>query len=367
MSTTTHIKHPELFKSIRIGHVELSNRIVLAPMTRTSASEDGLATDRMVKYYARFAKGGFGLLITEGIYPDEIYSQGYFGQPGLANDDQVLAWSKVTAAVHENGARIFAQLMHAGAISQGNMYKDVAIGPSAVQPKGTKLEMYGGSGAFSVPKETTKKDIQQVIQGFVDAALRARQAGFDGVEIHGANGYILDQFLTDYMNQRTDEYGGSTENRMRLLVEVSQAVRQAVGQDFVVGIRISQGKVNDFTHKWANGEKDAEVIFKSLGEAGLDYIHTTEYYANKPAFGEGPTLAELAKRYGNIIVIANGNLDDPTEAENMIVSKRADLIALGKAALANRDWPNRVAQNEALDAFDGSVLQPTAVVKDVEL
>ncbi|WAH36461.1 NADH:flavin oxidoreductase [Alicyclobacillus dauci] len=367
MNLTTNKKHPDLFQSIRLGSVELSNRIVLAPMTRTSASEDGLATDRMVRYYARFAKGGFGLLITEGIYPDEVYSQGYFRQPGLANDSQVSAWRKVTEAVHENGARIFAQLMHAGAISQGNTHQDFAIGPSAVQPKGTMLEMYGGSGAFSIPKEATKEKIRQLTQGFVDAALRAHQAGFDGVEIHGANGYILDQFLTDYMNQRTDEYGGSTENRVRLLVEVSQAVRQAVGRDFAVGIRISQGKVNDFTHRWANGEKDAEIIFKSLGKSGVDYIHTTEHYANKPAFGEGPTLAELAKKYGKVTVIANGNMDHPADAERIIVSKQADLIALGKAALANRDWPNRVAENETLDVFDGSVLQPTAVVKDIEL
>ncbi|QQE80414.1 NADH:flavin oxidoreductase [Alicyclobacillus sp. SO9] len=368
MTTTADKQYPELFKSIRIGNLELSNRVVLSPMTRTSATEDGLATDRMIKYYSKFAKGGFGLLITEGIYPDELYSQGYFGQPGLANDKQVLAWSKVTAAVHENRARIFAQLMHAGAISQGNRYKDVSIGPSAVMPKEAKLEMYGGSGTFSVPREATKEEIQQVIQGFADAARRARQAGFDGVEIHGANGYILDQFLTDYVNQRTDEYGGSTAKRARLLVEVSQAVRQAVGQDFVVGIRISQAKVNDFTHKWAEGEKDGEIIFKSLGEAGLDYIHTTEYNANQPPFGEeGPALAELAKKYGKVTVIANGNLDDPTDAENMIANKQADLIALGKAALANQNWPIRIAQNETLDTFDGTVLQPTAVVKDSEL
>lgn len=367
MNNMTNTTHPELFSSFKLNNVELSNRLVLAPMTRTSASENGLATERMAQYYSRFARGGFGLLVSEGIYPDEAFSQGYPGQPGLANAAQASAWRKVTEAVHASGAKIFAQLMHAGAISQGNIYKDNAIGPSAVQPKGTKLDIYGGEGAFSIPQAATKEDIQQIIQAFADAAVRAREAGFDGVEIHGANGYILDQFLTDYMNQRTDEYGGSTENRVRLLVEVSQAIRKAVGDEFVVGIRISQGKVNDYDHKWANGERDAEVIFSSLGKAGLDYIHTTEYDAHMPAFGEGLSLAELAKKYGKLPVIANGNLDHPEAAERMITSQQADLIALGKGALANRDWPKRVAANEPLSDFDFSILQPTAVVKDSEL
>ncbi|WP_220273451.1 oxidoreductase [Pontibacter diazotrophicus] len=129
--------------------------------------------------------------------------------------------------------------------------------------------------------------------------MNAREAGFDGVEIHGANGYVLDQFLTDYTNRREDVYGGGTENRVRLLVETAQACREAVGEGFLVGIRISQSKVNDYTHKWAGGKEDDEVIFSALGQAGLDFIHVTEYHADQPAFKEGgPTLAALAKKHG---------------------------------------------------------------------
>lgn len=354
-----------LFESITVGPVTVKNRVVLAPMTRTSASDKGIVTDRMVKYYSRFARGGFGLLITEGIYPDQSYSQGYLGQPGIASAEQVAAWQRVTRAVHEQDARIVAQLMHAGALSQGNIYGQETLGPSAVQPKGGKLELYGGQGPYAVPKAATADDIKDVIQSFTQAARRAKTAGFDGVEIHGANGYILDQFLTNYMNLREDAYGGSARNRVRLLVEVIESVRKAVGDDFLVGIRISQGKVNDYTHKWDSG--DAEEIFSQLGLSGVDYIHTTEFDATASALDNGPSLAALAKTHGRVVVIANGSLEQPAAAEQILERGEADLIALGKGALANPDWPHRVAEGRDIDNFDGSVLQGDAKVKDVEI
>ena len=325
-----------LFKTVTLGKTTLDNRVGVAPMTRTSATPEGLATDEMVSYYTSFARGGFGLIITEGIYPDDKYSQGYLNQPGIVYEEQVQAWNKVVDSVHQLGSKIFAQLMHAGALSQGNRFVKETIGPSAVQPKGEQMEFYGGKGPFPTPREATKEEIAEVINGFVNAAKHAKAAGFDGVEIHGANGYILDQFLTDYTNERKDEYGGSTENRVRLLVEVSKAVREAVGKDFTVGIRISQGKVNDNTHKWAGKEKDAETIFGQLGEAGLDFIHVTEYEAWQPAFPEGEgiaaidsafedsgsSLAALAKKYGGVPVIANGHLEDPAKAREIIEKEK---------------------------------------------
>lgn len=359
-----------LFETFKLGNTNLSNRVGVAPMTRTSASPEGLANDQMVSYYTKFAQGGFGIIFTEGVYPDDKYAQGYFNQPGIINDEQVQAWRKVTESVHHEGGKIFIQLMHAGALSQGNRFNNQTLGPSAVQPRGEQLGMYGGEGSFSVPKEATKEDIAEVIQGFVSAAVRAKQAGFDGVEIHGANGYILDQFLTDYMNQRTDEYGGSTENRVRLLVEVSKAVREAVGQQMTVGIRISQGKVNDHLYKWAGKEKDAEIIFGHLGNAGLDFIHVTEYEAWQPAFpqGEGATLVALAKKYGNLPVIANGYLDDPDKARKIIEKGEADVITIGRGALANGDWVNKVKNDESLKEFVAEeFLSPDAKIKGFEV
>lgn len=293
-----------LFEPVTLGNIKLDNRVGLSPMTRTSATPQGVATDLMVDYYAKFARGGFGLIITEGIYPDNTFSQGYFDQPGIIDDEQIKAWEKVTDAVHQEGGKIFAQLMHAGALSQGNRFVNDALAPSAVQPKGQQMEIYGGKGTFKLPKEATKEDIAEVIEGFAKAAKNAKEAGFDGIEIHGANGYILDQFLTDYTNKRTDEYGGSAENRVRLLVEVSKSVREAVGKEYPVCIRISQGKINDFYHKWVNKEKDAEIIFGQLGQAGLDFIHVTEYEAWQPAFpeNEGTNATDPASDGGQLLL-----------------------------------------------------------------
>lgn len=371
----------KLFETVQLNQITLVNRIGVAPMTRTSAHDNGVPTDQMISYYDKFARGGFGLIITEGLYPDNQYSQGYLNQPGIMNEEQGQAWKKVTDAVHQEGGKIIAQLMHAGALSQGNRFTKETLASSPVQPKGEQMSFYGGEGAFPIPKEATKEDIKQVIQGFVDAAKRAKNAGFDGVEIHGANGYILDQFITSYTNRRTDEYGGSVENRVRLSVEVSTAVREAVGPDYTVGIRISQGKVNDFYHKWENREKDAEVIFGQLGQAGLDYIHVTEYEAWQPAFPEGKgteatdsafgdggaTLAALAKKYGQLPVMANGGLHDPEKAKEIVGKGEADIITLGRGALANHDWANKVKDNQPLKEFEPEkVLSPNAKIKDFE-
>jgi 2,4-dienoyl-CoA reductase-like NADH-dependent reductase (Old Yellow Enzyme family) len=307
-------------------------------------------------------------LITEGIYPDTAYSQGYLYQPGLATDEQARSWTAAVDAVHAAGSTIFAQLMHAGSQAQGSRFADSTIGPSAIAPKGEQLGFYRGEGPYRVPAEITPAQMEEVRQGFAAAALRARDAGFDGVEIHGANGYLLDQFLTDYLNQRTDEYGGSPENRVRFLAEICRAVREAVGPDLTVGIRISQSKVSDHDHRWAGGAEEAQVIFSTLAATGIDFVHTTEYKAYAPAFGDGgPSLAALAKQHSGLPVIANGHLDDPETAVSMLTNHAADVVALGKAALANRDWPDRVRTGRPLGELDASLFDPVADVKDWEL
>lgn len=358
-----------LFETVTLGTTILNNRVGVAPMTRTSATEEGLVTNQMISYYTSFAQGGFGLIITEGTYIDDRYSQTYFKQPGIVYDKQAQEWKKIVDSVHQAGAKIFMQIQHSGPLSQGNRFVEETIAPSVVQPKGEQLEFYGGKGPFSIPKEATKEEITDVINGFVNAAKRAQSVGFDGVEIHGANGYLLDAFLTDYTNQRTDEYGGTTENRVRLLVEVSKAVREAVGPDFTVGIRISQGKVNDYTHKWVGKEQDAATIFGQLGQAGLDYIHVTEHKAWQPAFDTSDLpLAAFAKKYGKIPVIANGHLENPSKASEMITHGEADVITLGKGALANHDWVNKVQDKETLQEFDQErILRPDAKIKEFEI
>ncbi len=369
MSSSLTTAHETLAAPVRIGPTEIPNRVVLAPMTRVSATAEGSATNRMVAYYGGFARGGFGLLITEGTYIDTEYSQGYLNQPGIANAEQAEAWKPVVEAAHQGGALIFAQLMHAGSQSQGNRFTDVTVGPSAIRPKGEQLGIYRGVGPYRVPQEITPAEIEDARASFVRAALYAQEAGFDGVEIHGANGYLIDEFLTDYLNARTDGYGGSCENRVRLAAEVCRDIRAAVRPDFVVGIRISQSKVSDADHRWRDGTDDAKTIFETLGATGIDYIHTTEYRAADPAFVGGvDSLAALAKRHSGVVVIANGNLDDPEAGAELVRSGQADAVALGKSALTNRDWPNRVRDGQSLGTeLDFALLTPIADIKDSEL
>lgn len=350
----------KLLSTYQLGNMSLKNRVVLAPMTRMSADHDGSANDRMARYYESFAAGGFGLIITDATYPDEQYSQGTLNQPGIANEDHVQAWKASTEAVHAKGSKIILQVAHAGAVAQGNRYLSGTVAPSAIQPLGADQN-------HIAPKELSVQEIKEVIDGFVQAALRAERAGFDGIELHGASGFLLDEFLTDYTNQRQDEYGGSTENRTRFITELIEAIKDKVGDRIIVGIRLSQSKINDYTHKWANGEKDAEIIFGAIGKAKVDYIHITEYNSLLPAFeNSSSTLVELAKKYGKTTVIANGQLDQPVDAEKAL-EIGADLISLGKPALANHDWPIKVAKGLPMDEFTGEVLSPLPTIKDSEL
>ncbi|BBY25674.1 oxidoreductase [Mycobacterium stomatepiae] len=369
MSLQQRARYESLFRPTAIGGVDLTNRVALAPMTRISATAEGVPTDRIGTYYRVFADGGFALLITEGLYIDDQTSQGYLFQPGIANHVQAEAWRRVVAGVHASGSKFFAQLMHAGSQAQGNPRTTVTWGPSAVRPKGEQLAMYRGSGPFQMPQAMTGDQISQVRAAFVSAARLARDVGFDGVEIHGANGYLLDAFITDYMNTRTDDYGGSLANRVRLATEVCGDVAAAVGTDIAVGIRISQGKVSDNHHRWVGGEDDAAAIFTALADTGIDYIHTTEYRALAPAFdGTETPLAKLAKQYSGLSIIANGHLDDPRDAASIIDSGAADVVALAKPALANRDWPRRVQTGKPLSPdLPVDLFGPVADIKDWEV
>jgi 2,4-dienoyl-CoA reductase-like NADH-dependent reductase (Old Yellow Enzyme family) len=349
--------------------IAVRNRIAVAPMSRITATENGHPTQTMFDYYLRFAKGGFGLVTTEGIYTDKTFSQGYRFQPGLADDEQARGWTAFNREMQARGALVFAQLMHAGALSQGNFYQTQTVAPSAIRPKGNQMEFYYGQGPFREPRQITDAEIDDAVRGFVDAAQRAVSiAGFNGVEIHGANGYLLDQFLTAETNRRTDRWGGATKARVQLLADVVNAVKLNVGNATPVGIRISQGKVNDFTAKWLGGEADAEVIFGTLADAGADFIHVTEFEAWQPAFeGTRDSLVTLARRYApNATIIANGGLH-PTERMTHALATGADLVTLGRGALANPDLPKILKGKREPRTFDGAILQPIASIKEREL
>ena len=358
-----------LFAPIVINGHTVKNRLAVAPMTRISATQDGRATETMARYYERFSCGGFGAVITEGIYTDQAFSQGYVHQPGMTDEAQANAWKPVASSIKAHGALAIAQIMHAGAISQANRFRDTTAGPSPVQPKGEQMGFYHGKGGYALPAAMTEAQIADAIAGFAEAAGRAiAVAGFDAIEIHGANGYLLDQFLTDTTNTRTDPWGGATENRVRLILEIFKAVRAKVGPKVPVGVRISQGKVNDYQHKWPGAERDAEIIFGSLAEAGADFIHVTEFEAWKPAFTSGgPSLMRLAKRYApRAAILANGSLHDVDRAVAAL-DDGADIVTIGRWALANPDLPMRLSDRSPLDDFDPAILGPIADIKDAEL
>lgn len=344
----------------------LRNRLAVAPMSRVSATGEGVPTERMVSYYASFAEGGFALVITEGVYTDGVFSRSYARQPGLATEAQVAGWREVVDAVHGAGGFVFAQLMHGGALSQ---LLDDTVGPSAVRPKGEKMQEYGGEGPFPMPKEMSEDDIREAVSGFADAARNAQVAGFDGVEIHGANGYLVDQFITDYTNGRGDRYGGSAAERARFACEVIEAVRGAVGDGFPVGIRLSQGKVNDHGYRWPGGRADAEAIFAAVAGAGTDYLHVASEgrdWRETARIDEGITLTQLAKRVTGLPVVTNGGMHDPELAEFVLREGHGDLVALGRGALANPDYPNRLRDGRPFDDFEHAMINPSAAIENTD-
>ena len=364
MDLTTTSLHPAL-EPAELSGLALANRFAVAPMSRVSAAPDGVPTPEMAGYYAEFAEGGFGLLITEGIYPDSSYSQGYLNQPGLSTPEQVDGWREVTRRVHAAGRPIIAQLMHAGALSQGNPHRSERVGPSAVRPIGEMLTEYGGSGPWPTPRELAVAELEEIVAGFAAAAVRAHDAGFDGVEIHGANGYLLDQFLTVYTNERTDSYGGPVANRIRLTAEVAAAIVAAIPSDFVVGVRLSQTKVNDLDYRWPGGAHDAEIIFATLADTGIGYLHIASEGRNwldTARLQGGHTITGLARRVSGLPVIANGGMHDPEQAHRVLTDGHADLLSLGRGALANPDLPRRLADEAELTRFDRRMLEPEATL-----
>jgi len=354
--------YPTLFSPSRISTVTLANRAIVSPMTRTSATDDGLVTDQMVAYYAEFARGGWGLVMTEATYIDLKYSQGYINQPGMATDAQQESWRKVVEAVHAEGVPFFMQFIHAGAVNQGNYWVEGSIAPSVVQPKGVQIPRYNGKGPFQTPREISRDEMAEVAASFAAAAKRAIEVGFDGVEVHGANGYLLDQFLTTYTNQRSDEYGGPIENRVRFHVDVMTAVRAAVDPSVPVGVRISQTKVNDLEYSWPGGDADAQVVFPKVAATGIDFIDCSAHLGCAPVFGTDRSLSGLAKRYSGITQIANGKLQDPAEAERALTQGEGDFCAIAKGALADPAWPRKVAAGEAPIPFDPGMTTPLATL-----
>lgn len=337
---TTHTTHPATTVTY-ISHLTLKNRLAVAPMSRISADINGVPGAAMLEYYHGYAAGGFGLIVSEGIYTDDHFSQAYPQQPGLVNEEQVKGWRVITDAVHAEGALIMAQLMHAGGLSQ---YHAAPKAPSALQPVGHRLKGYGGAGVYPVSQAMTQADIHQAVEGYAQAARYAVAAGFDGIEIHAANGYLPDQFLTTYTNERTDAYGGDVAGRFRFTAEVLAAVRAAVPVGFVVGLRLSEGKVNDLDYRWPEGAVTARAVLAAVKASAPTYVHIAAEGGNWAAetnYADGSSYSGLAKTLLGVPVIANGGLHDMDISRRVLTEGHADMIAIGKAALKDPQWPRQ--------------------------
>jgi len=334
------MKTSELFSPKIVGSIALKNRIVMAPMTRCRAI-DNIPNELMAEYYKQ--RSSAGLIITEGTSPSPN-GLGYARIPGIFSEKQVEGWKKTTKAVHKNGGKIIVQLMHSGRISHSlNMHKDAQIlAPSAVKAAGQMWTDLKGLQDFDVPKEMTPQEILHARTEYVAAAENGLFAGFDGVELHSANGYLLEEFLSPISNIRKDNYGGSIENRCRFVIEVVTAVANAIGKE-KTGIRLSPyGVASDMPH-YPEIDATYDYLSKELNKLDIAYIHLVDH----SAMGAPPVPLEIKKvirnNFKNTIILCGGF--NKESAETAIENGLTDLVAFGRPFINNPDLVERFKNN----------------------
>ncbi|MBZ5487914.1 NADH:flavin oxidoreductase [Halomonas aquamarina] len=361
-----------LFETFAMGPVTLPNRIVMAPMTRNQ-SPGGVPGEEVAAYYKSRAEGGVGLIITEGTYIDHPGANGYPNVPAFCGDEALAGWQRVVEGVHAAGGKIVPQLWHVGRERRPGTEPQASVpgfGPMSIVEDG-----------LEVVEAMTEEDIQDVVASFARAARDAQRIGFDGIELHGAHGYLIDQFLWEESNQRTDAYGGSLENRLRFPRMIVRAVREAVGPEFPIIFRFSQWKLSDYTAIIAETPDDLGQILKPLAEDGVDIFHASTRRVWEPGFeGSDKTLATWTRELTGKPVIAVGSVgldrtfrtghftrtEDPTSKSRVNVEELAmwrsrgdfDLIAIGRALLSDPQWANKVNEGrlDELSDFDTKAL-----------
>lgn len=325
----------DLFSPLALGDLQLPNRVVMAPLTRMRANEDGVPGALVAEHYAQ--RASVGLIITEGTYPSHE-SRAYPGQPGIVTDEQVEGWRAVTDAVHAKGGRIVMQLMNSGRVSHTDITgTDRIVAPSAIAIAG-ETRTATGKVAFPVPHALSTEELATVREEFVAAALNAMRAGFDGVEVHGANGYLLHEFLSPVSNVREDDYGQSPANRARFVIEVTAAVAEAVGAARV-GIRLSpMHNIQDvFETDLEESKATYEAVVDGIAPLGLAYLSVLH---SDPA---GDLVQDLRKRFdgGFIVNSGFGQITTRDEAIALVEAAHADAVAVGRPAIANPDLVER--------------------------
>jgi N-ethylmaleimide reductase len=342
-----------LFSPVEIGPYQFSHRVVMAPLTRMRSDPGDIPSDLMVEYYSQRASKG-GLIISEAT-PVSIRGYGYAGAPGIYSDRQIEGWRRITAAVHGKGGRIFLQLWHVGRQSHIDLQPngELPVAPSAIAAEGYAYARQG-EVPFSMPRALALQEIPGIIQQFRAGAERALRAGFDGVEIHGANGYLPDQFLQDGTNKRTDEYGGPIENRARFLLEITEAAISVWGADRV-GVRLSPsgtyGSMSD-----SDPARTFGYVASKLDGLGIAYLHVVEPRIKgieQVAKDQAPTAARQLRQKFNRTLIAAGGFTGESAAA-LVAAGDADLVAFGRHFISNPDLPERLRRNLPLTRYDRS-------------
>ncbi|QGT81109.1 alkene reductase [Pseudomonas coronafaciens] len=339
-----------LFETFALGHMTLANRIVMAPLTRNRAGAGLVPTDLAVTYYAQRASAG--LIITEATQVS-AQAQGYQDTPGLYTAEQIAGWRKVTDAVHAKGGHIFVQLWHVGRVSHVDLQPGGAapIAPSAIRAQ-TKTFVNNGFADVSEPRALELNELPGIVDDFRQAAANAIAAGFDGVEIHSANGYLLDQFIKDNANVRTDAYGGSIENRARLLLEVVGAVVKEIGAQRI-GVRISPVSPANGVSS-SDPQAQFDYIAQQLGELGIAYMHVVEGATGGPRDVAPFDYDALRQRFKHTYLANNGY--DLTLATARVNANQADLIAFGRPFISNPDLVERLKTGAPLAALNQATL-----------
>lgn len=338
-----------LFEAAKIGSISLKNHIVMAPMTRSRAPQ-AVPNDLMAQYYGQRASAG--LIITEGTSPSPN-GLGYARIPGMFNADQVAGWKKTTDAVHAKDGKIFIQLMHTGRASHPlNLPAGAEIlAPSAIQLSGQMYTDQKGMQDYPAPKEMSADDIAKTIQEFVKSAELAIQAGFDGVELHGANGYLIEQFLNPKPNKRTDNYGGSDENRMRFALEIAAETVKKIGGGRL-GIRVSPYGVFNDTGAFEGVDTFYGKLAKKLSELGLAYIHVVDH-SSMGAPSVSPEVKKLIRENFKGTYILSGGYD-AVRAETDLQKKAGDLVAFGRPFISNPTLVEKMKTETPLTPADDS-------------
>ena len=339
----------KLFSSYKLGDIELKNRIVMSPMTRSRAIGN-IPNDLMAEYYS--LRTDTGLIITEGTSPSPN-GLGYSRIPGIYSKEQIEGWKKVTSAVHNKGGKIFMQIMHTGRVSHPlNMPENARIlAPSAEKLEGNMWTDQKELQPYPTPEEMTAEDIQNAINEFVKAAKNAIEAGFDGIELHGANGYLIEQFISPITNKRSDEYGGSIENRLKFVLEIAQKTSDAIGGN-KTGIRVSPYGASNGMKFYDEIEETYAILSKKLSEIGIVYMHIADH-SSMGAPEVKPSVKKSIRDNFNGTVILSGGYD-AERAEKDLQEDNGDLVAFGRPFISNPDLVTKLRNGTELTKPDSS-------------